>query len=243
MIWQRSNHNKLHLIILALFLFILGNPTVFAHTPEEKSFYLQSRIVLQLTPFDVTAGNVVGVWHLEYNELPQSEKAFETVLKKAPGHFLASAGLALIREHQGNDNQALKLVDEISKFPAGFSTFLSLIRGRVLFRQGQIKAAKSALLKGLPQAVNPHSHRIWLGRVFEKEEKFAQAEKEYRKAIEADPFWLEPYSRLSLLFNRQGRKKEALDMMSDIASLDNPSPYPNTDIQVMWRWAMSADNR
>ena len=220
-------------------MFFITARVIHAHTPEEKAFYLQSRIVLQLNPGDRTAGNAVGIWNLEYNELDLADKAFKGVLSYHPGEFLALTGRALIQEQRGKIDDALMLSQSAINFPEGFASFILLVQGRLLFQKGKINDAEKTILRGLKGADNQHGHRVWLGRVREAQGQEALAEKQYRLAIEADPFWLEPYSRLSLIYTRQGRSSEARQVMKDMITLDNPSPYPNNDIQMLWRWVMA----
>ncbi len=46
-------------LAMAVLLAVIGGQAL-AHTQAEKTFYLQSRMVLQLNPRDATAGNAVG---------------------------------------------------------------------------------------------------------------------------------------------------------------------------------------
>lgn len=232
--------NRFGFIYVTL-LFLTFPQCIWGHTPEEKAFYLQSRIVLQLTPSDAIAGNAVGVWNLEYNDLEASHKAFEQVARYHPGNFLASAGLALNYEQKASYKIALEMLETGKDLPEDFLPFVHLLKGRLLFHTNKLAEAKGELLQGLRKAENPHGHYLWLGRIAEVSGDIEQAIKSYQSAIKADPFWLEPYSRLSLIYSRQGKKEQAKEALRSIVTLDNPSPYPNNDIQTLWRAAMAGD--
>ena len=219
--------------------FLAGPPVdLQAHTPEEKAFYLQSRIVLQLNPSDATAGSAVGIWHLEYNERDLSAAAFAGVLKHHPSHPVSATGLALIDEIEGRHEQALNRLEGLSDIPETLRPFLGLVRGRLHFRLKRYAKAEAFFIKALETEKAPHDLYFWLGQLQEATDREDAAVLSYQQAIEADPFWPGPYSRLSLIYQRKGKTAQAREMMERILSLDNPSPYPNNDIGVMWRWVM-----
>ncbi len=227
-------------VLLLAFLCPLSPNPAGAHTPEEKTFYLQSRVVLRLNPRDARAGNAVGTWQLEYNELVPARAAFGRVLRNHPEDFLAAAGLALIDEAEGAPGAALERVARIAKFPAAFAPFLALVRGRLLFRSGRVKEAEAALRGALKGAPDPHGVYLWLGKVREAADDPAGAIAMFRKAVEADPSWMEPYARLAVIHRRQGRPRLARQVLDSAAYAENPSPYPNNDIRVLWSWVMRA---
>lgn len=228
-----------------------------AHTPEEKAFYLQSRIVLQLNPADPVAGNAVGVWHLEYRQLAEAREAFGRVLAQhgrvgiplAGQALVAAAGRALVAEVEGRPEQALAGLPEIgapgTETVAGegpyrdFVGFVALVRGRLLVRLGRNAEAARTLAWSLEHGGYPHDVRFWQGRLHEAAGETGQAIARYREAIEADPFWPEPYARLGALLHRQGDDTGARKVLEQVLELHNPSPYPNNDIRVLWRHVMS----
>lgn len=229
-------------LVVMIVLLSLGGWTADAHTQEEKSFYLQSRMVLQLNPRDAVAGNAVGTWHLEYNEREKSRTAFEAVLAQHPGDFLARTGMALLAEAGGKFQAALNRAAAISGYPAAFAPFVELVKGRLFLQAGQQDKAGQTLLQALRGAMAEkqelHDYYLWLGRYSEAARKDLEAIAYYRKAIAADPFWMESHSRLSLIHQRRGERERAAQALREIAGLDNPSPYPNNDIMLMWRWVM-----
>ena len=219
--------------------------TALAHTPEEKAFYLQSRIVLNLNPRDAVAGNAVGVWHLEYNELAQSRAAFEGVLSHHPREPIAAVGLALVLMATGANAEALTHLNahglQPATAPEGMRPFLSLVRARLLFHAGgaeNLRLARALLEGTMAGAANPHDHHYWLGRITEAEGDLAGAAAHHEQAIAADPFWLQPYTRLAQIHRARGEHAQANKRLKDIVELNNPSPYPNNDISVMWRFVM-----
>lgn len=228
------------MLVLMGLLFLA--PGAWAHTQEEKAFYLQSRIVLRLNPRDLAAGNAVGAWHLEYQQLKEAQQGFSTVLRFHPGHFLAAMGLVLIAEIQGNPGAALTRANAMGKTPSGFAPFLALVRGRLLFKLGRLEEAERTL-GGIETTAQPFGRNLWLGRVMEARNRPEAALAFYRKALAADPYWLEPYSRISLIHKRAGRDALAARVLSEVLYLDNPSPYPNDDIRTLWAWVLRPATR
>ena len=214
---------------------------VYGHTPQEKAFYLQSRIVLRLNPRDTVAGNAVGVWHLEYNEVDEAARAFATVLAVDPRNQTAGVGNALIDEHRGNFAGALAKVNAISGDSQGLGSFLKVVRARLLFRLKKYREAERELTDNIPGNALPHDLNFWMGRIREETNRPLDAIAYYYKAIEADPFWPEPYSRLSVLHQEQGNHEQARKVLADMLHLRNPSPYPNNDIGILWGWVMRSD--
>lgn len=237
--------------LLVIMLIPMGLPsTGWAHTPQEKSFYLQSRIVLQLNPKDARAGNAVGIWHLEYNEKAQSRAAFQNVLKHHPAHPLATVGLVLLAEAEGDNQWAFEHLKagnikdgnskagDLNAVPSRLGFFMALIEGRLLFKLNKTAQAGQVLRAALGQTEYTHDLYYWLGQVLEREKKWAQAEKAYLSAIKSEPFWPGPYSRLSLIYQRRGEEAKARDMLAQLVALENPSPYPNNDVGLLWLWVM-----
>lgn len=214
---------------------------VFGHTPQEKAFYLQSRIVLRLNPRDTVAGNAVGVWHLEYNELEKAAQDFAKVLNIDPRNQTAAVGSALIDEIRGNFAAALLKVNAITGDTKGLIPFRRVVRSRLLFRLGKYKEAEQELTKNIPGNALPHDVNFWMGRIRERTNRPLDAIAYYKKAIEADPFWPEPYSRLSVLLQEQGNREQARKVLADLLHLRNPSPYPNADIGILWGWVLRSD--
>lgn len=237
-----SRRNRSILIFLAALLLGALPREGGAHTQAEKTFYLQSRIVLRLNPSDATAGNAVGTWHLEYNQREQAARAFASVLRQHAEDFVAPAGLALIAEIDGKYDSALRRVEAIRAHPPGFAPFLKLVRGRLQFKAGRHEQAERLLREGLTMVLerkqNPHDYYFWLGRIREASGRPDEAIAYFRKAIAADPFWAEPYSRISLIHQHRGEREKAARVLREIVGLDNPSPYPNNDIMVLWNWVM-----
>ncbi len=233
-------------IIVSLLLFtawavrVFPGP-VFGHTPQEKAFYLQSRIVLRLNPRDTVAGNAVGVWHLEYNQLEKAAQAFAKVLAIDPRNQTAAVGSALIDEIRGNFAGALKIVNAITEGTKGLIPFRRVVRARLLFRLEKYREAEQELTNNIPSNALPHDLNFWMGRIREKTNRPLEAIAYYNKAIEADPFWPEPYSRLSVLQQEQGNHEQARKVLADLLHLRNPSPYPNADIGILWGWVMRSD--
>jgi len=213
-----------------------------AHTPEEKAYYLQSRIVLRLNPADLRAGLAVGVWHLEYKDPARAREAFHGVLAHHPGHFVAKTGLALLEEVEHRPQEALDLIREAVENPGEGARdligFLLLVRGRLLVRLGQFEAAGEVLTQSLAEGGHAHDVYFWQGRIEEVSGRIGKAIGFYRQAIAADPSWPESYARLSALLQRQGKTGKAMAVLEQVLELQNPSPYPNNDIRVLWRWVM-----
>lgn len=215
----------------------LGAAPAAAHTPEEKAFYLQSRVVLRLNPADTRARNAVGVWHLEYGELDDAGHAFDAVLERAPADPVAVLGRALILEIRGQPTGALARVASLRP-PAGLAGFAALVRGRLLVRLERLDAAAKALAEAAALKADAHDVWLWRGRLHEARGRPDLAEAAYRQAIEAGPFWPEAYARLGSLLEARGEHEQAREVLQGVLNLDNPSPYPNNDVGTLWRWVL-----
>ncbi len=220
-----------------------GLREAWGHTQQEKTFYLQSRIVLRLNPADAAAGNAVGAWNLEYRQLDKAAEAFSTVLRHHPGNFLAVTGTALIAEIKGDTDAALKGIAAIRTNPQAFAPFLATIKGRLLFKQKRYDEAERVLAGQRESSRRPYGLYLWLGRIREETGAPEKAIAFYQQAIAAYPYWLEPYSRISLIHKRAGRNALAAKVLSEVISLKNPSPYPNDDIRIFWAWVMRPATR
>lgn len=220
-----------------------GLREAWGHTQQEKTFYLQSRIVLRLNPGDSAAGNAVGAWNLEYQQLDQAAEAFSNVLRRLPGDFLALTGAALIAEIKGDTEAALKRIAAIVTHPRAFAPFLATIKGRLLVKQKRYAEAERVLVGQREISRRPYGLYLWLGRIREETGAPEKAIAFYQRAIAADPYWLEPYSRISLIHKRAGRNALAARVLSKVLSLKNPSPYPNDDIRIFWAWVMRPATR
>ncbi|HEX5076347.1 MAG TPA: serine/threonine-protein kinase [Gemmatimonadaceae bacterium] len=106
--------------------------------------------------------------------------------------------------------------------------------GRTQYFHGELDRAERTLRDAIRQSAGPEGHR-WLGHVLEEQGRFADAERELRKAIALRPeLWIYPEALGELYMNIE-RHQDALELHREVIRLspDNYIGYSNMGASLM----------
>jgi tetratricopeptide (TPR) repeat protein len=121
----------------------------------------------------------------------------------------------------GRMNDALEIIrDAIAERPD--EPRLHSLYGQYLFLAGNFPEAESALLAALELDPYFTDARNWLGATYTEQKKWSQAEEQFLRALEnrAYPTPEMIYLNLGLLYESQGRQREAIEALRNSVAID-----------------------
>lgn len=148
---------------------------------------------------------------IESDSLERSTAQYRTAIQQYPSEWnLHWKYGRLLAENIKDYTNATKQFKEVQKnvphFPRGY-----LAMGQVLHAQEDINSAINQYL--LATKLNPFSHQTWyhLGKSYQKLKQYDKAATCYRKTIQLESSFPDPYINLSEMLNIQGRLDEAIE--------------------------------
>lgn len=174
------------------------------------------------TTHDLT--RIGGFQDLEAGRLAEAERKFQSALQGNPNDADALGGLGLVRLRQGRHGEARDLLERaIRADPSaagrwqeardGAAYAVALSEARDLVRRGQGERAETLLRQALQLSVPDRSAaHTQLGEIFLARSQWAQAEAEFRSALERTPNYQPALAGLAQALRAQGRSAEAQEI-------------------------------
>lgn len=183
--------------------------------------------IVETSPDDAAAQNLLGLIHRGLNELEEAEDCFNLALHYVPGFQDAAINLARLERQRGRMQAAIEnyqLADSIGESSVALLTEL----GTALYDVGRFSEAEEALNRAIALKPSPHTHNA-IGLLYLLGKGLPiDAEAEFQKAIALNPEYEYAQFNRCLAIQNQG------DIEGAIACYDTLlEQYPNHP-QLLW---------
>ena len=161
------------------------------------------RHILKSYPKCVDAYRLLGKAYLESQRYGDAADIFQRVLSSAPDDFVSHVGMSLIREDEGNLDQAIWHMERAFEVQPANAAIQGELR-RLYGRRDGMEPPKIRLTRGA------------LARMYARGELFQQAVAEIRAALAEDPNRLDLITLLASVYAQAGQKAEAVEMCNGL---------------------------
>ena len=176
----------------------------------------------------------VGELRYRNNEMSKAAEAFSKAKSLAPDSAAANFWMALLAEHRGDWNEAIRLLEKVSKGEPDAGVYLRL--SYYYSQVGRFSDAVKVLEKlALFQPANT-DFLNYLAIAYEQNNQLENAEKTLHKVLEIDTASHEPHFQLATLYDRMGKwdlaekeLKTAIQLKPDFAIAMNYLGYSYAD--------------
>ncbi|HSP78274.1 MAG TPA: tetratricopeptide repeat protein, partial [Myxococcaceae bacterium] len=180
----------------------------------ELQAYLSQRPE-KLAANDYQIHELLGRGHLLRGDTDAARVSFERAQYGRTESVSIQMGLALVMEMEGRLGEAMALLDGLSvRFPQVPEVRERL--GRLLLQSGNTQGAEVQALAQVKIGSTPTAHLL-LGDVRMAQERFAEAEADYRKVLELAPGYVGAQIAVGMALQKQGRNEEAVSFLEQAA--------------------------
>jgi competence ComEA-like helix-hairpin-helix protein len=162
-----------------------------------------SRHVLESFPKYVDVYRLLGKAYLESQRYGDAGDIFQRVLSAVPDDFVAHVGMSIIREDEGNLDEAIWHMERAFDVQPSNSAIQEELR-RLYGRRDNVEPPKIRLTRGA------------LARMYFKGELYPQAIAELRAALSEDPDRLDLQVLLAETYAKAGQRAEAVEMCNQV---------------------------
>lgn len=181
----------------------------------------QAQAAIQVNPRNVQAAIMAGTAYLKKGDLAKSRKVFEAVAQALPKESIGPYHLGLVSRAEKNDAKALTYFEEaLKRKPTAIEPVTQIVM--IKTAQGKHEEARKRVVQQAEQVPqSPLLHNL-LGQLWGHEKNYAQAEQEYRKAIELEPALFQAYLNLAAIYLHLGKQDQAVTEYEAVLS-KNPN--------------------
>ncbi|MCK5912641.1 MAG: PEP-CTERM system TPR-repeat protein PrsT, partial [Desulfuromusa sp.] len=158
-----------------------------------------------------------GGLHLQQKELDKAEAAYLKLSELSPER--GNSLLVRFYLSSGQETQAEKLISKLLSSDSD-KEYPYLLSSSLLRSQKNLTGATEILQKGIETVTNPIRLQMQLGRIYEQEGKYQQAEQLYQRIITTAPRFSPAYTSLGFINERNGNKGEARDFYKKALKYD-----------------------
>jgi tetratricopeptide (TPR) repeat protein len=162
-----------------------------------------SRHILETFPKHVEVYRLLGKAYLESQRYGDAGDIFQRVLSTVPEDFVAHVGMSIIREDEGNFDEAIWHMERAFDVQPSNSAIQEELR-RLYGRRDNVEPPKIRLTRGA------------LARMYYKGELYPQAIAELRAALSESPDRLDLQVLLAEVYARSGQRVEAVDLAGQV---------------------------
>ncbi|MDR2302957.1 MAG: tetratricopeptide repeat protein [Deltaproteobacteria bacterium] len=167
----------------------------------------------------VQASIVVGLAYIDEGMFKEAAQELEGALAQSPSNDTVKYLLASLMAELGNNDRAIKLLDEVSPSSEYFVDS-KLLLCTILITQNRRSEAVDVLDKARSQAPNSPQLVLAYGTMFEESTDFKQARSIYVKAAQTFPKDAEIYFRLGFVEDKLGNKSACVKAMRQTIELE-----------------------
>jgi cellulose synthase operon protein C len=176
----------------------------------ELQAYL-SRRPEKIAANDFQIHELLGRGHLLRGDAEAARVSFERAQYGRPESVSIQMGLALVKEMEGRTGEAIALLDGLTaRFPKVPEPKERL--GRLLLHSGDLPGADQQALALVRLGSTPAAHMLQ-GDVRMTQGRPAEAEADYRKALELSPGYVGAQVAIGMALQKQGRNEEAISFL------------------------------
>lgn len=170
--------------------------------------------VAKKNPRNLEAKAVQGYAALKQGQPDKAEKLFDQIAgSQGQGEIIAEEGQAAVMAYQGKTDKALALAEKVSH-KAPKRGLAHKIKGDLLAAKGDLGAAAAAYEKAVQQpesdAFQKAEAHNQLGRLYAQQGNYAKARTQFDRAVDLDPYYLEPTSNKGVTYEKEGQWSRAL---------------------------------
>jgi tetratricopeptide (TPR) repeat protein len=171
--------------------------------------------VAKKNPKNLEAKAVQGYAALKQGLPDKAEKLFDQIAGgQGNGDIIAKEGQAAVMAYQGQTDKALALAEEVTH-KAPNRGLAQKLKGDLLAAKGNMKAAAAAYQKAVQQPEadtyqKAEAHNQ-LGRLYAQQGNYAGARAQFDRAVDLDPYYLEPTSNKGVTYEKEGQWSKALE--------------------------------
>jgi hypothetical protein len=162
-----------------------------------------SRYILQFYPKYIDVYRVLGKAYLEVKRYGDAADIFQRVLSSLPEDFVSNAGMSIIREDEGNLDEAIWHMERAFEIEPSNSTIQDELR-RLIGKRDGIEPQRIRLTRGA------------LARMYMKGDLTQEAITELRIALTEDANRLDLRALLAVALNRVGQRVESIDVANQV---------------------------
>ncbi len=149
-----------------------------------------------------------GGLHLQQKQLDNAESTYIKLSGLAPER--GNSLLVRLYLSSGQADKAEQLISAVMNSDAD-KEYPYLLSSGLLRSQKDLTGASEILQKGIATVANPVRLQMQLGRIYEQEGQYQQAEQLYQRITDAAPRFSPAYTSLGFIKERNGNKGEARD--------------------------------
>ncbi len=176
----------------------------------------------------------VGELRYRNNEMSKATEAFSKAKALAPDSAAANFWMALLAEHRGDWNEAIRLLERVSKGEPDAGVYLRL--SYYYSQAGRFSDAVKVLEKLVVFQPSNTDFLNYLAIAYEQNNQLQNAEKTLHKVLDIDTASHEPHFQLATLYDRMGKfelaekeLKTAIQLKPDFAIALNYLGYTYAD--------------
>ena len=162
-----------------------------------------SRFILQFYPKYVHVYRILGKSYLEAKRYGDAADIFQRVLSSIPEDYVSNAGMSIIREDEGNLDEAIWHMERAFEIEPSNSTIQDELR-RLIGKRDGIEPQRIRLTRGA------------LARMYMKGDLTQEAITELRIALTEDTNRLDLKALLAVALYRLGQRVEAIDVANQV---------------------------
>lgn len=175
------------------------------------------RIGVQNIPQSARIQIMLGIMQASAGFFAEAEKAFKKADQLSPNEAIGKVGLAIMMLHAGAADQVISLLREQIKrasIPLVELLLVEALLQKEEVTSNDLQEAKSLLLSSIKQQPTNAKAYTLLGKIYLREGNINDAVRALEKADRLDPSDRASIYQLMTLYNRLGRKQEAMDLMN-----------------------------
>jgi len=180
------------------------------------------RELLQRTPNQPDALNLLGIVSAKQGQADNAEKYFRAALRANPSLAAAWLNLAKLYEERGDADRALQTLEDAGKRAPHEPRLLAEAADLLAAKENYTEAAR--LLETIPAQARTSDQWEMLGRVYLSAGSLPKAEESLRQVLSAKPDWVPILRQLAGIALKEGEDRRAGEYMQRAVRVAPNSP-------------------
>jgi tetratricopeptide (TPR) repeat protein len=194
---------------------------------RRKKFAIAKALSLEAEkkdPSNLEARMIRGYAALKGGDLQEAEMTFKDMAgRKGKGEVLGKEGLVGVAARKGQNEKALQLAKEVEK-KAPDRPYVHVVKGNIYSSKNMRKEAEAEYRKAVQKKSGTRFQKAvahnQLGRLNSSAGDYQSARKLFDRAVEIDPYYIEPTSNKGLTYEKEAKWNDALDAYRQVLAVD-----------------------
>ena len=183
------------------------------------------KAVAEKNPQNIEAKALQGYAALSSGKPDEAQEVFKQIeAVPGQGELLGKEGRAAVLASQGKTDVALALAEEVTR-KAPNRSLAHKIKGDIMAQKGDAKGAVDAYQEAVRHTDAPAFQiaqaNNQLGRMYSQQGSYEKARTYFDKAVDLDPYYLEPTSNKGVTYEKQRLWSQALDAYRKALVIDH----------------------